>query len=62
MVTKKYKHLPVKVYTDMKKGLNNCNVVMMLRIQKERINKKIMPNQKKYFIKIWIRLQKIKIC
>ena len=43
--------LPVDVYTDMKKGLKNCDIVMMLRIQKERIVGKIMPNQKTYFNK-----------
>ena len=51
--------LPVTVYTDMKKGLNNCDVVMMLRIQKERINKKIMPNQKKYFMKYGLDYKKL---
>ena len=35
----------------MKKGLQNCDIVMMLRIQKERIVGKIMPNQKTYFKK-----------
>jgi aspartate carbamoyltransferase catalytic subunit len=52
--------LPVKVYTDMKKGLHNCNIVMMLRIQKERINKKITPNQKKYFSKYGLDYKKLK--
>jgi len=51
--------LPVTLYTDMKKGLNNCDVVMMLRIQKERINKKIMPNQKKYFTKYGLDYKKL---
>ena len=41
---KNIKSLPVTVFTDMKKGLKNCNIVMMLRIQKERIVRKIMPN------------------
>ena len=52
--------LPVKVYSDMKQGLHNCNIVMMLRIQKERINKKIMPNQKKYFTKYGLDYRKLK--
>ena len=43
--------LPVNVYTEMKNGLQNCDIVMMLRIQKERIVGKIMPNQKTYFKK-----------
>ena len=52
--------LPVKVYTDMKKGLKNCDIVMMLRIQKERIVGKIMPNQKTYFNKYGLDYNKLK--
>ena len=52
--------LPVEVYTDMKKGLKNCNIVMMLRIQKERIVGKIMPNQKTYFNKYGLDYNKLK--
>ena len=51
--------LPVEVYTDMKKGLNNCDIVMMLRIQKERIVGKIMPNQKTYFNKYGLDYNKL---
>ena len=52
--------LPVEVYTDMKKGLKNCDIVMMLRIQKERIVGKIMPNQKTYFYKYGLDYNKLK--
>ena len=52
--------LPVDVYTDMKKGLKNCDIVMMLRIQKERIVGKIMPNQKTYFNKYGLDYNKLK--
>jgi aspartate carbamoyltransferase catalytic subunit len=51
--------LPVEVYTDMKKGLKNCDIVMMLRIQKERIVGKIMPNQKTYFNKYGLDYNKL---
>ena len=44
----------------MKKGLYNCDVVMMLRIQKERIVGKIMPNQKSYFKKYGLDYNKLK--
>ena len=57
---KNIKKLPVKVYTDMKKGLKNCDIVMMLRIQKERIVSKIMPNQKTYFKKYGLDYNKLK--
>jgi len=52
--------LPVKVFTDMEKGLKNCDIVMMLRIQKERIVGKIMPNQKTYFKKYGLDYNKLK--
>ena len=37
---KNIKKLPVEIFTEMKKGLQNCDIVMMLRIQKERIVEK----------------------
>ena len=57
---KNIKKLPVEVYTDMKKGLKNCDIVMMLRIQKERIVGKIMPNQRTYFNKYGLDYNKLK--
>ena len=57
---KNIKELPVKVFTDMKKGLKDCNIVMMLRIQKERILGKLMPNQKTYFKKYGLDYNKLK--
>ncbi len=52
--------LPVNVFTDMKKGLAHCDIVMMLRIQKERIVEKIMPNEKTYFKKYGLDYNKLK--
>ena len=57
---KNIKKLPVEVYTDMKIGLKNCDIIMMLRIQKERIIGKIMPNQKTYFNKYGLDYNKLK--
>ena len=57
---KNIKKLPVEVYTDMKIGLKNCDIIMMLRIQKERIVGKIMPNQKTYFNKYGLDYNKLK--
>ena len=54
------KKLPVEIFTEMKKGLENCDIVMMLRIQKERIVGKIMPNQKTYFKKFGLDYNKLK--
>ena len=57
---KSLRKLPVKVFTDMKKGLENCDIVMMLRIQKERIVGKIMPDQRSYFKKYGLDYKKLK--
>ena len=57
---KSLKKLPVNIYTEMKRGLHNCDIVMMLRIQKERIIGKIMPNQKTYFKKYGLDYSKLK--
>jgi len=57
---KNIKQFPVKIFTDMKKGLFNCDIVMMLRIQKERIVGKIMSNQKTYFKKYGLDYNKLK--
>ena len=43
----------------MKKGLQNCDIVMMLRIQKERILGKIVPNEKTYFKKFGLDYEKL---
>ncbi len=57
---KNIKKLPVTVFTDMKKGLKDCDIVMMLRIQKERIVGKIIPNQNIYFNKYGLDYNKLK--
>ena len=49
----------VKVYSSMKEGLKNCDIVMMLRIQKERIISKYVPNEKIYFEKYGLDYNKL---
>jgi len=36
-------------FNDMKEGISDVDVVMMLRIQKERMQQEIIPSEKKYF-------------
>ena len=59
LTPKDIKNLNVNVYTDMKEGLKNCDIVMMLRIQKERIVGKILPNEKEYFKKYGLDYKKL---
>jgi len=53
------KKLNVKIFHNMKEGLKDCDIVMMLRIQKERIVGKIMPNEKLYFNKFGLDYKKL---
>jgi aspartate carbamoyltransferase catalytic subunit len=39
----------VEVFTDMKKGLAGADIVMMLRLQRERMNGSFVPSVKEYF-------------
>ena len=49
----------VKVFHDMKKGLAGCDIVMMLRIQKERIINKHVPTAKIYLKKYGLDYKKL---
>ena len=41
--------LGVKSFTDMKKGLDNCDIVMMLRLQNERMEGSFLPSAREYY-------------
>ena len=49
LVPKNIENLGVKVFTDMKKGLVDCDIVMMLRLQMERMKGLYVPSTKEYF-------------
>ena len=49
----------IKIYNNMKAGLKNCDIVMMLRIQKERIVGKHITNEKEYFNKFGLDYKKL---
>ena len=53
------KKLKVNIFNNMKDGLKDCDIVMMLRIQKERIIGRIMPNEKLYFNKFGLDYKKL---
>ncbi len=38
-----------EVYTDMWKGLEGCDIVMMLRLQRERMQGSLVPSSREYF-------------
>lgn len=39
----------VEVYTDMREGLKDCDIVMMLRLQLERMQGSFVPSTREYF-------------
>jgi len=41
--------LGVKVFTDMSEGLKDVDVVMMLRLQKERMNSALLPSESEFY-------------
>jgi aspartate carbamoyltransferase catalytic subunit len=41
--------LGVEVFTDMRKGLKDCDIVMMLRLQTERMQGSFVPSIREYF-------------
>ncbi len=41
--------LGVEVYTDMREGLADADIVMMLRLQRERMVSSLIPSQREYF-------------
>ncbi|QIE41742.1 aspartate carbamoyltransferase catalytic subunit [Meridianimarinicoccus aquatilis] len=41
--------LGVEVYDDMREGLTGCDVVMMLRLQKERMDGGFIPSEREYY-------------
>ena len=49
LVPRNIENLGVKVFTDMKKGLVDCDIVMMLRLQMERMKGLYVPSTKEYF-------------
>ncbi|MGY8963395.1 MAG: aspartate carbamoyltransferase catalytic subunit [Rhodospirillales bacterium] len=41
--------LGVQTFTDMRKGLKDCDIVMMLRVQNERMTGRLIPSVREYF-------------
>ncbi len=44
-----FEGLGLPIYTDMKKGLEGADIIMMLRLQRERMTGSFIPSAKEYF-------------
>ena len=53
--------LGVKSYTDMKKGLDKCDIVMMLRLQNERMQGSFLPSAREYYEYFGLTPDKLKM-
>jgi aspartate carbamoyltransferase catalytic subunit len=49
----------VEVYDDMREGLKECDVVMMLRLQKERMDGGFIPSEREYYHRYGLDSEKL---
>jgi aspartate carbamoyltransferase catalytic subunit len=49
----------VEVYGDMAEGLKDCDVVMMLRLQKERMDGAFIPSEREYYHRFGLDAEKL---
>lgn len=49
LLPKSIESLGVKVYTNMQQGIKDVDVVMMLRLQKERMNSALLPSESEFY-------------
>src|SRR3546814_14725124 len=49
-----------EVFTDMRKGLDGCDIVMMLRLQTERMQGSFVPSIREYFHFFGLDYEKLK--
>ncbi len=63
LIPKDVENLGVQIFHDMDEGLNGADVVMMLRLQKERMRGALLPSENEYFQRYGLtskRLEKAK--
>ena len=60
LMPKDIEKLGVNKFSDMKKGLKDCDIVMMLRIQKERIVGIHIPSESDYFREFGLDFKKLR--
>ena len=53
--------LGVKVYEDLELGLRDVDVVIMLRLQKERMQGALLPSEKEYFRKFGLSQERLRL-
>ena len=60
LMPKNINELKIKVFNNMKAGLQNVDAILMLRIQKERMRKDTIPSEKEYFKNYGLNEERLK--
>ena len=60
LMPKSIERLGVKSFTNMKKGLDGCDIVMMLRLQNERMQGSFLPSKREYYEFYGLTSEKLK--
>jgi aspartate carbamoyltransferase catalytic subunit len=59
LLPKSFKKLGVEISSNMKEGLENADVVMMLRLQRERMDSALIPSEREYFHRFGLDSKKL---
>ena len=60
LMPKSIERLGAKPFTNMKKGLDGCDIVMMLRLQNERMQGSFLPSKREYYEFFGLTPEKLK--
>ncbi len=59
LIPKDFKDLGIEIFSDMQKGIANADVIMMLRLQKERMDRGFIPSEREYFHRFGLDQKKL---
>ena len=59
LLPKSFKELGLEISSDMKSGLEDADVIMMLRLQRERMDAALIPSEREYFHRFGLDQKKL---
>ena len=59
LLPKNFEELGLEISTDMKRGLDGADVIMMLRLQRERMDAGLVPSEREYFHRFGLDQKKL---
>ena len=60
LLPKSFEELGIETFSNMKEGLQDADVVMMLRLQRERMDSGLIPSEREYFHRYGLDEKKLK--